>query len=90
MSLADCRVDWDGAASLKERVPPEGSFGWVGDPIYDGTIAGALRAFKKLPHERQLRTDMFVDRARIQDISTAILEFDALTILANRPDLPVD
>jgi hypothetical protein len=43
MSLLDCTIDWAAPAMLKDRRMPTQGFALIGDHIYDGTIAGAIK-----------------------------------------------
>lgn len=88
MSLQDCGVAWDAPAILKDVKTPTSSFAWVGDPVYDGTIAGAIRMFKTLPLDQQRRIEMFIDAGTIAGVDATVIGCDALAKLATRQDLP--
>ena len=89
MSIMDCEIRWDAGAVLQELVPSSRAVSWVGDQIYSGTIAGAVRLFATLPEERQMRVEMFVDRGSIEGSSSTILGFDDLSDLTCRADFPM-
>lgn len=88
MALIDCRIDWDAGAVLQELVELTPASDWVGQQIYNGTIAGAVKLFQTLPRERQERIDMFVEAGRVADAQSTILGFHELTEIAGRGDLP--
>jgi hypothetical protein len=88
MNLLDCPITWDTPASLKDVKTPSSGFAWVGDPIYDGTIAGALRKFRSLPAEQRRRIEMLTDAGAIAGLQATIIGHDALDELASRHDLP--
>lgn len=88
MAMVDCKVRWAASASLKELVLPVHGSAWVGEPLYDGTIAGAIAFFRQLSPERQRRTEMMIDRDDIEGLSKAIVEFENLAVIASRSDLP--
>ena len=89
MSLADCKVAWSADATLMEIPPPSTKkFEWVGDPLYAGPVAGALRFFRTLPPKRQQLVEMFVDPHVVEGTTKSILGFDELNVLAHRADLP--
>lgn len=90
MSLLDGRVDWDAGAELQERMPSTRAAAWVGERLFEGTIAGAIRVFATLPLERQERVELFVDHGVIAEASSTILGFGELAQLASRTDLPMD
>jgi hypothetical protein len=88
MALSDCAVAWDTPASLKDVKTPTSGFAWVGDPVYDGTIAGAIRKFRTLPPEQQRRVEMLTDPGAIAGLQATIIGHDALAELASRSDVP--
>ena len=61
---------------------------WVGDPLYDGTVGGAIRHFKSLLPDQQNRVEMLVDPGIIEGTQATIVSFDELKVIAARPDVP--
>ena len=92
MSLHDCVINWDAPACLKDvNLPTTQGATWVGDPIYDGTVAGAIRKFRELPAELQTRTEMMIDPGVIAgSLAATIVSYDALCEIADRDDVPKD
>ena len=88
MPLLDCPIDWAGPAILKDRKMPTQGFAWIGDHIYDGTIAGAIRTFRTLPPDQQRRVEMLTDAGLIGGLPATFFAFDALAEIAARTDVP--
>jgi hypothetical protein len=90
MSLLQCPIDWTAPAILKDNKMPTQGFAWIGDHVYDGTIAGAIRAFRTLPLEKQRRVEMSTEAGVIGGLPATFFAFDALTEIASRKDVPED
>ena len=88
MALHDCVINWDAPAVLKYVKLPASDFAWAGDHVYDGTVAGAIRKFRTLPSNQQMRIEMMVDAGVIADQSATIVSYDALRQIAARADVP--
>ena len=88
MALNDCVINWDAPAVLKDVKLPTSGFAWVGDHVYDGTVAGAIRKFRTLPSDQQKRIEMMVDAGVIAGQSATIVSYEALREIAARPDVP--
>jgi hypothetical protein len=81
-------VSWDVPAQLQVRQKVNAGFAWVGKVEYDGTVAGAVRAFKGLPLEAQKRCDLFTNSGVIGGSSKSLLGYEELSALAARSDIP--
>jgi hypothetical protein len=90
MSLLDCTIDWAAPAILKDQRMPTQGFAWIGDHIYDGTIAGAIKKFRTLPIDQQRRVEMVTDAGVVGGLPATFFAFDALTEIASRTDAPED
>ena len=90
MSLLDCPIDWSAPAILKDNRMPTQGFAWIGDYIYDGTIAGAIRTFRTLPRDQRRRVEMSTEAGVVGGLPATFFTFDALTELASRKDVPED
>ena len=88
MSLLKCVVNWEAPASLKDVKLPTQGFAWVGDHVYDGTVAGAVKKFSTLPADQQRRIEMLTEPGVIEGLAATIYAYDTLSVLATRPDLP--
>ena len=88
MALHDYVVNWDAPAVLKDVKLPTSGFAWVGDPVYDGTVAGEIRKFRTLPSDQQKRIEMMIDAGVIAGLSATIVSYDALRQIAARADVP--
>lgn len=88
MDLSDREVQWDRAAVLQVLSNSTTRMLWVGEPLYDGTVAGAVRFFASRPTHEQDRIEMFVDQGVIEGVEETIIGADVLRTLADRPDLP--
>ena len=88
-SLSTCKIDWDRKAVLQY---PHGTTKrelWIGEQLYDGTVAGAVRYFASLPREQQHRTELFADAGVIEGRGEdTIIGPGDLEVLAARNDLP--
>jgi len=90
LDVSKLKVKWDRGAVLQYLESPKRTI-WVGDQIYDGTVAGAVRFFKTQPPERQQRIEMFVDKGVVEGLEEdSIIGADVLRVLAGRSDLPKD
>jgi len=82
-------VKWDRPAVLQYLNSPNKRTLWVGEQLYDGTVAGAVRFFMSQPPEKQLRIEMFVDSGVVSGLNEdTIIGAEELQALANRSDLP--
>jgi hypothetical protein len=84
----DFQVQWERNAVLQEKLQTTKASEWVGQQIYDGTVAGAVRHFKTLGRERQARAEMLVDAGVVEGSTETTFGVDTLDALAGRSDLP--
>jgi hypothetical protein len=90
MSVHDAVIMWDAPAILKDIQHPTHGFAWVGDPVYDGTVAGAIRKFRTLDATQQRRIEMMIDPGVISGSVATIVTYDSLVEIAKRTDVPED
>jgi len=90
MSVRDAVIMWHAPAVLKDIQLPTHGFAWVGDPVYDGTVAGAIRKFRALDASQQRRIEMMIDPGVISGSVATIVTYDSLVEMANRSDVPED
>jgi hypothetical protein len=88
IDVSDCKVQWDRGAALQVLVNSTTRTLWVGEQVYGGTVAGAVRFFKSRPVEEQDRIEMFLDAGVIEGVGETIIGADVLRVLGDRPDLP--
>lgn len=89
IDMSKCEVKWDRPAVLQHLNSPTKGTIWVGEQLYDGTVAGAVRFFKALAPEKQERIEMFADSGVIETLKEdTIIGADLLRVLASRSDLP--
>jgi hypothetical protein len=90
MSVHDAVIMWEAPAVLKDIQLPTQGFAWVGDPVYDGTVAGAIRKFRTLDATQQRRIEMMIDPGVISGSVATIVTYDSLVEIAKRTDVPED
>jgi hypothetical protein len=88
MSVRDAVIMWDAPAVLKDIQLPTHGLAWVGDPLYDGTVAGAIRTFRTLDASQQRRIEMLIEPGVISGSAATIVTYDSLVEIANRSDVP--
>ena len=90
MSLLDCVINWTAPASLKHIGEPIQGFTRVGDRVYDGTLAGAIRKFATLKPDEQRRIELVTEPGVIEGVSATVISYENLKTIAARPDVPVE
>jgi hypothetical protein len=89
MDLTKCAINWTAPATLKDNHEPEHrKVMWVGEHLYAGDLAGAIRKFRTIPPRKQKHIAMLTDPGAIEGSKASIIDSESLAKIALRQDVP--
>ena len=90
MDLTKCTINWKAPATLKDTDEPHHrKVMWVGEHVYAGDLAGAVRKFKAIPPRKQKYIEMVTEPGAIEGVKATIIASDSLAQLSMRSDVPM-